>query len=103
MRMLVLAACLIVGACDAAPNSAPAGTARDGGTVTLAKFSQLQPGMSYEAAEKVMGFPGTEQSSSEVAGVRTVMYAWANSHGMANMNAMFQNDKLITKAQFGLK
>ena len=30
------------------------------------------------------------------------MYMWQNSDG-SNMNAMFQNDKLVNKAQFGLK
>jgi hypothetical protein len=30
------------------------------------------------------------------------MYAWQNADG-SNMNAMFQNDRLISKAQFGLR
>jgi hypothetical protein len=31
------------------------------------------------------------------------MYQWSNTSGFANMNAMFQNDALVTKAQFGLR
>jgi hypothetical protein len=42
------------------------------------------------------GVPGVIES------IDTVMYQWVNSNG-SNMNAMFQNDKLNQKAQFGLK
>jgi hypothetical protein len=41
-------------------------------------------------------------SSSNVAGYQTVMYGW-NAWTGAGMNAMFQNGKLVTKAQFGLR
>lgn len=72
--------------------------------VTLAKFEQLRDGMSYADAVRVLGTPGTEQSRSSIADTTTVMYTWqgVGSFG-ANMNAMFQDDKLITKAQFGLR
>lgn len=42
-------------------------------------------------------------SSSEMAGYKTVMLMWTGTSMGANMNAMFQNDKLVSKAQFGLK
>jgi len=32
----------------------------------------------------------------------TVMYQWQNRDG-SNMNAMFQNDSLMCKAQYGLR
>jgi hypothetical protein len=38
----------------------------------------------------------------ELAGIKTVMYSWQNPDG-SNMNAMFQDDKLVSKAQFMLK
>jgi hypothetical protein len=34
-------------------------------------------------------------------GYVSVMYIWKNSDG-SNMNALFQNGKLLNKAQFGL-
>lgn len=37
-----------------------------------------------------------------MASIETVMYQWVNRNG-SNMNAMFQNNKLVQKAQFGLK
>ena len=37
-----------------------------------------------------------------MAGVSSVMYQWVNADG-SNMNAMFQNDRLVSKAQMGLE
>jgi hypothetical protein len=74
------------------------------GGVTLSQFNQLTEGMSYAEAVSVLGRPGTEQSRSSLAGTTTVMYGWDGGGSIgANMNAMFQNDRLITKAQFGLR
>ena len=72
------------------------------GRITLAEFSALETGMSYDEAVSVLGKPGTEISVNEIAGTRTVMYQWDAESG-ANMNAIFQNDQLITKAQMGLR
>jgi hypothetical protein len=72
--------------------------------ISFAKFSQLQSGMSYHAVEEILGCPGREMSRSDIAGYSTVMLAWDGA-GMfgANMNATFQNNSLISKAQFGLR
>lgn len=64
-------------------------------------YDQIQEGMSYSDVVRIIGVAGTEQSRSTFAGITTVLYGWSNSNG-SNMNAMFQNDKLITKAQVGL-
>ncbi|MSO62041.1 MAG: DUF3862 domain-containing protein [Acidobacteria bacterium] len=74
-----------------------------GGGVTLSQYSQLGDGMSYQDAVRVLGGPGTEISRSDLAGTVTVMYQWDGAGMVANMNAMFQNDRLVTKAQFGLR
>jgi hypothetical protein len=58
--------------------------------------------MSYQEVVAIIGEPGKEMSSSNVAGYHTVMYGW-NAWTGAGMNAMFQNGKLVTKAQFGLR
>lgn len=73
----------------------------DSPVVTLAEYEQLRGGMTYEEAVAVIGTPGEELSRSEVAGYTTVMYTWSNAGG-SNMNAMFQDGALITKAQLGL-
>ena len=73
----------------------------DGLRVTSAEYTQLTTGMSYRQAVAIIGFPGEELSRVEIAGTTTVMYQWMNPTG-ANMNAMFQNDRMVQKAQFGL-
>lgn len=69
--------------------------------VTKAEYDRIMEGMSYSQVRQIIGAPGEEQSRSDLAGFSTVMYSWMNANG-SNMNAMFQNDALVTKAQFGL-
>lgn len=59
--------------------------------------------MTYQEVVSILGSSGEVISSSDVAGYKTVMYMWEGNSLGANMNAMFQNDKMVSKAQFGLK
>ena len=70
--------------------------------VTMAKFRQLDTGMSYRKAVAIIGAEGTEMSRSDLPDHTTVMYMWTNTNG-SNMNAMFQNSELVMKAQSGLE
>ena len=77
--------------------------------VSKANYDRLTNGMSYSNAVKIIGFSGEEMSRNHIDGapgvmesIDTVMYSWQNRDG-TNMNAMFQNDKLMQKSQFGLK
>lgn len=79
----------------------PQGIAAPKPVVTMAEFNRIENGMTYEAVTKIIGAAGQLQSQSDIAGYSTVMYSWMNSNG-SNMNAMFQNNKLVQKAQFGL-
>ncbi len=78
------------------------GTAALPVVVTLAEYNAIQDGMTYEQTARIIGASGEELSRSEIAGFTTVMYSWSNRGG-SNMNAMFQNGRLVSKAQFGLK
>lgn len=69
--------------------------------VTLAEYERISEGMTYAEVTAIIGEPGEELSRSHLAGYTTVMWSWSNADG-SNMNAMFQNDGLITKAQLGL-
>ena len=69
--------------------------------VTKADYDRIADGMSYSTVRGIIGAAGEEQGRSDLGGVTTVMYSWMNANG-SNMNAMFQSDKLVTKAQFGL-
>jgi hypothetical protein len=69
--------------------------------VTMASYQRIQEGMTYEQVRSIIGKAGEELSRSEIAEYTTVMYMWKNTNG-SNMNAMFHNDRLVQKAQFGL-
>jgi hypothetical protein len=64
--------------------------------------------VSYAKVVSIIGCQGEENSSTTMPGIpgimpqmTTKMYSWINFDG-SNMNAMFQNDMLMNKAQFGL-
>jgi len=85
------------------------GCPSDADVISKSKYDQISEGMSYSEVASIIGSEGAEESSSKIEGVpgvmesiSTKMYAWQNSDG-SNMNAIFQNDKLVQKAQFGLK
>jgi len=71
--------------------------------ITMADYQQLRTGMTYPQVVAILGEEGEELSSNEIAGTRTVMYQWRAGAFGGNMNAMFQDGKLIQKAQFGLR
>jgi hypothetical protein len=71
--------------------------------VTLAQYEALATGMTLEEVVEQIG-EGTELSRVEIEGAPpTVVYQWEGEGFGANMNATFQDGKLIGKAQFGLK
>ena len=89
-----------------APTPAPVVTPANKPTMTMAEFTQLKTGMSYEEATKIIGGPGEVMSESGSKGdpAHTVMYTYKGEGDLgANANLMFQGDKLMNKAQFGLK
>jgi len=69
---------------------------------TKQHYSALETGMSYAEAVAIVGCEGEEMSSSEMMGIRTIMVMWDGA-SFGSMTAMFQNDELMSKAQFGLK
>ena len=70
--------------------------------VTKDQYTAVKMGMTVKEVEQILGCAGEEMSSSEFAGLKTIMLMWTGA-GFGNMNAMFQNDALMNKAQFGLK
>ena len=86
----------------AAAEPANTGSFDSGPGITMQRYGELRTGMTYRQAVATLGAEGVEMSSNDIGGSHTVMYQW-KAGMMANMNAMFQNDKLISKAQFGLK
>jgi hypothetical protein len=75
-----------------------------GGPVKVSKadYDRVLVGMSYtEVCVTLGGWNGEELSRNQFGNVLTVMYAWKNPDG-SNMNATFQDDRLVSKGQFGL-
>jgi hypothetical protein len=77
--------------------------------LTKAKYDAIRNGMSYADVVRIIGYDGENLATNHLDGipgvmksVTTKMYSWENSDG-SNMNAMFQNDRLVSKAQYGLR
>ena len=70
--------------------------------VTKAMYLQIRDGMSYNQVVRIIGASGEEMSRNTIAGYTNVMYQWTNND-YSGMNAIFQNGRLFTKAQFGLR
>lgn len=67
---------------------------------TYENFLKIKMGSKYDDVIAILG-EGEETSSSEVSGVRTVIYSW-NGPGIGNMNVTVQNGVVVGKAQAGL-
>lgn len=70
--------------------------------LTLAKYNQLQNGMSYEEAVKIAGSEGTQTSSSTLSNMKIASYKWEGEKA-AKIFATFKNNKLTSKSQINLK
>lgn len=70
-------------------------------SLSLEKYNQLKDGMKYDEVVSILG-EGEEQSVTEILGSKTTSYQW-KGEGYSSITATFQNDKLNSKSQFGLK
>ena len=72
--------------------------------VSAGQFAQLRVGMTYAEAIAVIGCAGDVMVDHSAGRPLTMMYGW-QGHGIpgANMNAMFQDGRLIMKTQFGIR
>ena len=69
--------------------------------VTYAEYQQIENGMSYQEVVNIIDEEGEELSNTTLGDLTILMYQWINSD-FSNMTATFENDKLTSKAQFGL-
>jgi hypothetical protein len=63
---------------------------------TRVEFDRVAQGMTYEQFVSIKGTSSELIISNEIDGIRTMMYSWKNANG-SNINAIFQNGKLIQK------
>lgn len=82
---------------------APVTPEKPSGGVTLANFNRVQTGMTYAEVCEIFGEPGELMSQSELMGTKSEMYSWNASKGFGNCNVMLIDDRVQSKAQFGLE
>ena len=75
---------------------------------TKESFDHIQPGMSYSEVVSIVGDPTETSVDSEsdlgFAKLRITIYTWyVNDSVGANFNVTFENGKVVSKAQAGLK
>lgn len=79
------------------PTEAPKG-------VTMAQYEALKTGASEAEVKAALGDGACKElSSSEVMGVKSVMWQCAGAEFASNATLTFSDGKLMSKAQFGLK
>ncbi len=73
--------------------------------IDLEKFNNVETGMSYNEVCNILGYEGELISEVNIGDdkLATKMYAYYGENLGSNANFTFQNDKLISKAQIGLK
>ncbi|MDV3429483.1 MAG: DUF3862 domain-containing protein [Bacillota bacterium] len=82
-------------------NNNPTKKAEQASKITYDNFLKINMGAKLKDVTGLLG-EGSEQSSSEVGGIKTVMYTW-NGPGISNMNVTVQNGAITGKAQAGLQ
>lgn len=68
----------------------------------MATFNSISQGMSAKEVWAIAGPPNELMSENKIGDVTTAMYMWKGEWG-ANMQIVFQNGLVVSKAQFGLK
>lgn len=69
--------------------------------VNYDNFLKISMGSTYEEVTAILG-EGVEDSSSEIAGIKTTMYSW-DGKGLSSLNVTIQDGVVTGKAQIGLK
>ena len=68
----------------------------------MEQFRQLKAKMPKSEVERILGGPGTEVSSSSGGGMTFSVYKW-EGEDYKTVIVSFQDDKVISKSQVGLK
>lgn len=80
----------------------PVSEPSSGGQLTMEQFRQLKAKMPKSEVERILGGPGTEVSSSSGGGMTFSVYKW-EGEDYKTVIVSFQDDKVISKSQVGLK
>lgn len=69
---------------------------------TLAKYNQLQNGMSYEEVKTIAGGEPQSSSNSDIGGMKLDNYIWPGNGLGDTVSLTFEDGKLYSKTEFGL-
>jgi hypothetical protein len=70
--------------------------------ITLAKFNQIQNGMTIQQIQELIGSEGKLLGSTNAGNISGKVYSWQNPQG-SNAIVEFKNDQVVSKSQAGLK
>ncbi|MET3194685.1 DUF3862 domain-containing protein [Gottfriedia sp. OAE603] len=73
--------------------------------ITLAEFNKIKTGMTYQQVVQIIGENGTLDASSSGYGTTIKVYSWSqkNSTYGGSASILFENNKVQSKSQAGLK
>jgi hypothetical protein len=72
-------------------------------TATLAKYNQVQEGMTLEEVSRIMGGPGNFTGFVDIMGTMSEGYSWKGASLGTLMTASFRDGRLTTRMQIGLR
>lgn len=100
---VVCALALSLSACTIRIKLVPASSSGEEG-ITLAEYSQIKNGMTYDEVCDIVGGAGRVVSEAGTGRYYSFVVVWdgAGSTIGANANVLFQNGKVVSKAQAGL-
>lgn len=66
------------------------------------KFMQIQMGMTYNQVKSILGADGSQNSSTDVGGIKSTLYTWSNDDG-GTLSVTFNGQNVDSKSQLALK
>ena len=70
-------------------------------SVTMKSFTAIQNGMTLQQVQALLGH-GTLTSESSIEGITDTVYLWYAPGDLGDVTVAFENNSVISKAQFGL-
>lgn len=73
--------------------------------ITISEFNKIEIGMTYDEVVSIIGEEGECFSSLDLglgSDYKTELFTWNGPDGISTASVMFQDNKVISKSQFGL-
>ena len=76
----------------------------DDDRVSLSQYNQIEIDMTRTEVRRIFGSNGTQMSTSSFGGITTSIYSWEGRGSVgANVLITFQDNRVVSKAQAGLR